>query len=337
MIPLTPCVPALVTVSICPETQVSGDEGPRNSASSTWSSRAASLAPSFACSKTAMPVCLGMKTDLNSCPGSNVATPPASPPLVSAAPPESAGASSSSSSPQPAAASINATIKAARIHAMPRQPPSNRLFLSDPSGFIDLSSVSTLRWVQIRMPSRGITSLVLAARGGRSSLFGSRRAPRAGEPGDEVRDENGEDQQTADDAGLRVLVDVREAEAVADVEDDQDRQRDADDRSGSSEDAHPAEEDHRDDVELEAECEVSAYRAEPRREEDPRQAREEARRGHDDHLVARDVDARVAGHVRVVADHEQGPAECRAVKDDPCHDDQHEEEDQCEREAPDQG
>src|ERR671919_1057855 len=333
MIPLTPCVPALVTVSICPETQLSGDEGPRNSASSTWSSRAASLAPSFACSKTGSRVCWGIKTVLTSCPGSNVATPPASPPLVSAAPPESAGASSSSSSPQPAAAIINATIKAARIHAMPRQPPSNRLFLSDSSGFIDLSSVSTLRWVQIRLTSRGITSLVLAARGGRSSLFGSRRAPRAGEPGDEVRDENGEDQQTADDAGLRVLVDVREAEAVADVEDDQDRQRDADHRARASEDAHPAEQDHRDDVELEPEREVAADRAQPRREQHARQAGEETRRGHDDQLVARDVHAGVARDVRVVADHEHRAAEGRPVEDDPRHDDQHKEEDQGEREA----
>jgi hypothetical protein len=110
MTPLTPCVAALVTVSIWPDTQPSGDDGPRYSASATSSSPVASLAPSFAWSKTAMPVCLGMKTDLNSSPG--VSLPSL---LVSAAPPPSA-AGSSSSSPQAAAASISPTISAASIH-----------------------------------------------------------------------------------------------------------------------------------------------------------------------------------------------------------------------------
>ena len=110
MTPLTPCVPALVTVSICPETQLSGDDGPRYSAGSTWSSPAASVAPSFAWSNTAMPVCFGMKTDLNSLPGASLPSA-----LVSAAPPPSA-AGSSSSSPQPAATSANAASTAASNH-----------------------------------------------------------------------------------------------------------------------------------------------------------------------------------------------------------------------------
>src|SRR5919112_1040553 len=99
---------------------------------------------------------------------------------------------------------------------------------------------------------RGITSLVATTGRGRTRRAGPRRTPGIGESGDQVRYEDGEDQQTADDPGLRVLVDVGETEAVADVEDDQDRQRDADHRPRTSEDAHPAEEDDRDDVELEA-------------------------------------------------------------------------------------
>ena len=71
---LTPCVAALVTISICPATLLSA-VGPRNSASVAPSSAAASLAPSLAWSNTAMPVNLGSRIDLNSMPFSN--SPPA--------------------------------------------------------------------------------------------------------------------------------------------------------------------------------------------------------------------------------------------------------------------
>ena len=59
---------------------------------------------------------------------------------------------------------------------------------------------------------------------------------------------------------LCVLVVVGKAEAVADVEHDEDREGDADDRPGAPEDADAAEEDHRDDVELETGGEIAADR-----------------------------------------------------------------------------
>src|SRR4051812_25318157 len=256
MTPLAPCVAALVTVSIWLDTQLSGDDGPRNWAGSTWSSCAACLAPSFAWSKTAMPVCLGTKTDLKSFPGANFTGPLAAPPEL-AAPPLSPDEPSSSSPPQAATARTNAAIAAARTHAMRFICLSPLLLLSDCG-----------RWLQLWRLFGRLTSV----RGGRCPLTQPRRAPRAGDPGDEVGDQNREDQQNADDPGLGVLVDVREPQTVADVEHDQNRQRDADHRARASEDAHAAEQDHRDDVEPEAGGQIAAARAEPRREEDPRQA-----------------------------------------------------------------
>ena len=68
MIALRPCVVALVTTSICPETQSAGEAGPRYSAVSASSSPAASFAPWFAWSKTETPVCFGRRTDVKSMP-----------------------------------------------------------------------------------------------------------------------------------------------------------------------------------------------------------------------------------------------------------------------------
>src|SRR5919198_3689462 len=117
MTPLLPCVVAFVTVSIWLDTQLSGDDGPRNCAGSTCSSCAACLAPSLAWSKTAMPVCLGMNTDLKSFPGANFTGPLAAPsPEFAAVPlPDD---DSLSSPPQAATAGASAAIAAARTHAM---------------------------------------------------------------------------------------------------------------------------------------------------------------------------------------------------------------------------
>ncbi len=118
MTPLAPWVVALVTVSIWLDTQLSGDDGPRNCAGSTCSSCAACLAPSLAWSKTAMPVCLGMNTDLKSFPGANFTGPLAAPPPELAAPPLSPDDASLSSPPHAATARTSAAIAAARTHAM---------------------------------------------------------------------------------------------------------------------------------------------------------------------------------------------------------------------------
>ena len=112
-------------------------------------------------------------------------------------------------------------------------------------------------------------------------------------------------------------------------------ERDADHRPRAAEDAHAAEQDDRDDVELEAGRQVAADRAEPRREQHAGKAREEARRGQQQHLVARHVQARVASDARAVADHEHPTAERRPVQHDPGDEDQRHEEDHGERDAPD--
>ena len=123
-------------------------------------------------------------------------------------------------------------------------------------------------------------------RDGRHSGGGSaRRAGRAGgrslrspaaEALDEVLGEHRADQDRPDDAGLGVAADVGQAEAVAQVEHDEDGEQHAAHPPRAAEDAHAAEQHDGDDLELEARRHVAADGAEPGGEEDPGQRRRRA-------------------------------------------------------------
>ena len=77
--------------------------------------------------------------------------------------------------------------------------------------------------------------------------------------------------KSPDYAGLGVAGDVGQTHAVAEVQDDEDRQPDPHQIARTAENAHPAEQDDGDDVEFEAFGHVAAHRAEPRRVEQPGQ------------------------------------------------------------------
>src|SRR5918999_1899981 len=315
----TPCVAALVTISIWPETLLSA-VGPRNSGGSVPSSSSASGAPSFVWSKTATPVNFGSRIDLKSWPVSNMTGPPAS--AVSAVVSAVVSPASSPSSSSPPQAATSATRDT-------RRASSNQcLFIRSP--FLrDYAGCGTFL-------SRRITSPRWARRRRRRTTLRRRLAETVGNAADEVRYEHRRDQERADDPGLRVGLDVGEPEAVAKVEDDQDGQGDADDRAGAAEDAHAPEQDHRDDVQLETEREVAPHRAQPRREEHAGQARDEPRRRQQDQLRPRDGEARVARHLGAVADHVDRAAERGAVEDDPGDHDPDREEQRGEVEAADE-
>ena len=93
-----------------------------------------------------------------------------------------------------------------------------------------------------------------------------------------VLDQDRGDQDHADHADLGGAVDAGEAEAVANVEHDQDRQRHAGHPPGSPEDRDAAEQHDRDHLEFEAVGQITAGGAESSSEEDPGQTGDERRR-----------------------------------------------------------
>src|SRR4051794_7011062 len=71
-----------------------------------------------------------------------------------------------------------------------------------------------------------------------------------------VRDQDRKDQKGPDYAGLGIAGNIGQTHAVAEIQDDEDRQSDPHQVSRSSEYADPSEEDHGDDIELETERHV---------------------------------------------------------------------------------
>ena len=144
-----------------------------------------------------------------------------------------------------------------------------------------------------------------------------RQSGGAGLDADEnVLDQDRGDQDHADDADLRGAVDAGEPESVADVEHDQNRQRDTRDPPGTSEDRDAAEQHDRDHLEFESVGQVTASGSETRREQDSRQAGDERRRDEQRDADGIDLDPRVPGDVGVVTDHIDVATELAAVQDD---------------------
>ena len=98
----------------------------------------------------------------------------------------------------------------------------------------------------------------------------------------------------------------------------------------------PAEQDHRDDVQLEGLRDVAPHRAQPGREQDAGQPGDEARHGEQADLGAGHVEARVAGHLGAVADDEHRSPEGGAVQHDTPDDEGHDGQDEGEGQRPDQ-
>src|SRR3989442_954150 len=119
--------------------------------------------------------------------------------------------------------------------------------------------------------------------------------------GDEIRHEHGQDEQGADDPGLGVPRRVRERQPVSQVQDDEDREDHAGHRSRAAEDADATEQDHRDDVELEALGGAAANGPEARQEENARERGNDAAHGKDGQLHAPDADTREPRDLRAAA------------------------------------
>ena len=171
----------------------------------------------------------------------------------------------------------------------------------------------------------------------RSRPGGAARSHRRAQPVDGVAGEDGRDQDHADHPGLHVGLDVRQAETVANVEHDQDGERDPGHRPGATEDADAAEQHHRDDVQLEAAGHVAADRSEPGAVQHAGNGGDGSRGDEQPELQAGDVERRVAGDVGVVADDVHAPSERRAGEHDAADDDADEEQQHGERERPEQG
>ena len=105
-----------------------------------------------------------------------------------------------------------------------------------------------------------------------------------------------------------------------------DGQDHADDRAATAEDRDAAEQDDRDDEELEPDAGVVAGRCEPERPEHAGEAADHPGEDEQPELDPLDADARVEGRFLVRADREDRAPQRRRVQDDPEDDREHEEE-----------
>src|SRR2546430_9528586 len=108
--------------------------------------------------------------------------------------------------------------------------------------------------------------------------------------GDEIRDEDGQDEQGADHPGLGVPRRVRECESVPKVQDDEDRKDHPGHRPRAAKNTDATEQDHRDDAELEALGGAAANGTKARDEENAGEGGNEAAHRTNLQLHAPDTD-----------------------------------------------
>src|SRR3990172_8322976 len=250
MIASTPCVVAVVTISICPATLFSG-VGPRNCrASGFLSSVAASSAPSCAWSKGRMPRNFGNNTMLTAWPG-----------VALTGSPETGGWVGGGwvGGAFVGGTCVGAAVVAAGPHAARSSIATvNRL-------------TTALRFLFILFLLHGekclLTVTYYSVKGGcnrsraSSSFLFSRHWCMAGPTATTqeaarilppIGDQYRQNQESADDARLGVAGDVDERHPISQIQDEQDRQSNADERSGAAENADAAQQHRGDDVEFKA-------------------------------------------------------------------------------------